>query len=201
TRDPHGLAQPVHFPIGDSLTHTRNWTSTSVLVDLSEVKMQVRDKRIKQGAKGHLKRYFSAQAAGSGLPQGAPSPQRQDQTQSTLSVPPSMANSAREDGVIQPGDKWSLERIIDAMMNRQQVLVDEDNTDNEPVRISTEWTPVPISRLFDFVSNVWVTHYEQYTTPSFDEELALYDLLEADADGEDDRDIGIDPSSEGVLLS
>jgi hypothetical protein len=65
------------------------------------------------------------------------------------------------------------------------------NADADAVRAAaTEWTSIPISELFDFTNDAWTKRYEQFAHITFDEELALYDLLEEDADGELDPDFG-----------
>lgn len=77
------------------------------------------------------------------------------------------------------------------LISRQISQVDEDNEDDQPVRAAaTEWTSIPISELFDFTNDAWTKRYEQFAHITFDEELALYDLLEEDADGELDPDFG-----------
>jgi len=80
-------------------------------------------------------------------------------------------------------------------------LVDEDNEDNEPVRTSTDWAPMSIQQLFDFTSDAWAQRYSQFATLSFEDELAIYDLLlEGNADGEDDPNIGFDASTQDILV-
>lgn len=78
-------------------------------------------------------------------------------------------------------------------------MADEDNEDNEPVQVSTEWTPLKLSELFDFKSTVWSARFTHFANLSFDEELALYELVELDADGE--IDVEFDGAMEDILAN
>ncbi|KAF9049973.1 hypothetical protein BJ165DRAFT_1455436 [Panaeolus papilionaceus] len=81
-----------------------------------------------------------------------------------------------------------------------QQHVEEDNTDNGPAIPASEWVPLTLAELFDFDTPIWKTWFDDFIVYTYDEELALYDLIEADAEGEDEDDLGIDPATETVLL-
>jgi hypothetical protein len=76
-------------------------------------------------------------------------------------------------------------------------MVEEDDLDQEPVRTSAI-EPIPIRNLFDFTKNHWVELYSRTALRSFDEELAAYEMLDLDAQG--DEEIDIDESTGELLL-
>jgi len=57
-----------------------------------------------------------------------------------------------------------------------------------------------ISQLFDFSNNAWTNILTKHTQHSMEEELALYELLDLDAEGEDDVDVEFDETTEQVLI-
>ena len=83
---------------------------------------------------------------------------------------------------------------------RHTQLLNEDNEDNEPAVISEDWENIPISRLFNFTNGSWSSRYARFTALTFEEELDLYDLLEMDAEGDDDPDVGFDDTTQDILL-
>jgi len=76
-------------------------------------------------------------------------------------------------------------------------MVEEDNLDQEPVRTSAIEL-IPIQNLFDFTKNHWVELYSRTVLRSFDEELAAYEMLDLNAQG--DEEIDIDESTGELLL-
>ena len=76
-------------------------------------------------------------------------------------------------------------------------MLEEDDEDNQPAQVSSEWTTLPLHQLFDFSSTLWAARYGNFADFTFDEELALYDLLELDADG--DIDPELDATAEDIL--
>jgi hypothetical protein len=96
---------------------------------------------------------------------------------------------------LEPGD---FEELV-----MQHILQgDEDNQDNETVSPTQDWQNQKISELFDFNNTVWSSRYSHFALMSFDEELELYDLLELDAAGEEDRecaDIDLDGTTQDIL--
>jgi hypothetical protein len=87
------------------------------------------------------------------------------------------------------------------MVNHHTRLVREDNLDNDTVTTPrTIGRPVSIQELFDFRSVHWVDSYAKSARRSFDEELELYELLDFDAEGEEDVDIDVDESTADILI-
>jgi hypothetical protein len=95
----------------------------------------------------------------------------------------------------EPRDESTFSEII-AQHTR---LLDEDNEDNEPV-VSENWTNIPISRLFNFTNDSWSSRYGRFAALTFEEELELYDLLEMDAEGDDDPEVRFDETTQDILL-
>jgi hypothetical protein len=70
----------------------------------------------------------------------------------------------------------------------------------QPVIISDNWTNIPISQLFDFTNDSWCSRYAQFASLNFEEELELYDLLEMDAEGDNDPEARFDDTTQDILL-
>jgi hypothetical protein len=58
----------------------------------------------------------------------------------------------------------------------------------------------PIQSLFDFSRTNWVEMYSRSSIRSFDEELELYEMLDLDADGEEDVDVNVDEDTGDILM-
>jgi hypothetical protein len=82
-------------------------------------------------------------------------------------------------------------------VEHQIQLIDEDNEDNEPISTEGSNGPVPLTTLFNFEDPYWSDLYTHIAKPSYDKELALYELLELNADGE--NDIELDGSTQDIL--
>jgi hypothetical protein len=85
------------------------------------------------------------------------------------------------------------------MVEQQVQLVDDDETDCVPVRLS-KIGPTPIVLLFDFSHSHWVEMHSKSSMRSFDEELQLYEMLDLDADGEEDIDVNVDDDTGDILM-
>ncbi|KAG9310748.1 hypothetical protein JVU11DRAFT_9354 [Chiua virens] len=70
-----------------------------------------------------------------------------------------------------------------------------------PVRGSSTLPSITIQNLFDFSSSHWTEIYSGVARRSFDDELALYDLIDMDAPGDDDFETEIDGTTQEILLS
>lgn len=77
-----------------------------------------------------------------------------------------------------------------------------DDQDSEAFGPPSPWVRVPIAELFDFRSAYWESLYTRFAGLSFEDELALYDLADLDAEGErDDETEVVDDSTEFILTS
>jgi hypothetical protein len=77
-------------------------------------------------------------------------------------------------------------------------MVDDDNSDREPVRSTIGLTP--LQSLFDFSHSHWVKIFARSAIQSFDEKLELYEMLDLDAEGEKDIDVDVDDDTGDILL-
>lgn len=184
---------------GATLTKTRNRLATATLTALGELKMRVRDDHLQRGTKARLKRRFAA-------PAPAPEPEPADNVQPEAG--PSVIHVAIVDDGSDTPDTTSVFRTADpspgefrAIAERHARAVEEDDHDCEPVcRSATVGCPLKLTELFDFTRTHWTTMYEKGALRNFDEELELYELLDLDADGEDDTDVRVDGFTEDLLL-
>jgi hypothetical protein len=103
---------------------------------------------------------------------------------------PTPASPTLESGTAsQTGATRSSSQSFRDIVNQHVHAVDEDDQDNESVRPhSSTWQETPLSSLFDFTSTHWKGQFEKWARLTYDEELAFYELLELDADGEVDPD-------------
>jgi hypothetical protein len=85
------------------------------------------------------------------------------------------------------------------MVEQQTQLVNDDETDCAPVRQSTI-DLTPIVSLFNFSRIHWVEMFLKFSICSFDEELQLYEMLDLDADGEEDVDVNVDDDTGDILM-
>ena len=159
------------------------------------MKIHVRDEYMKPVSKGNLKRYF-------GPPQAGPLPvpvarARAATIPAVLSVPtPSEPQQSSESLLTPSGNR---NKSFTELVNQHIQSVEEDDEDNEPVRISDTLPLMPLSILFDINSTHWATVYQSHVRYGYDEELALYELLELDADGEEDPEF--DDTIHDLLLN
>lgn len=98
------------------------------------------------------------------------------------------------------------------LMHQHGQLVDADvdpRDDNFP-RISTlpavdpdDWKNIKISDLFDFTNSAWSNQHGAFARQTFEEELELYELLDRDAEGDEDysHQPSFDGTTEDILLS
>jgi hypothetical protein len=77
---------------------------------------------------------------------------------------------------------------------------DEDDDDALPSISMLTYRRISIQDLFDFSNSKWQALFALTVHHSFDAELAIYDLLDLDAAGDEDVDLNIDEST-GEMLS
>lgn len=83
---------------------------------------------------------------------------------------------------------------------QQSQLIVEDDTDRDPVRQSPIGV-TPIGNLFDFNRSHWANIHAGSAIRSFDEELKLYEMLDLDAEGEDDVGVDVDDDTGNLLMN
>ncbi len=79
-------------------------------------------------------------------------------------------------------------------------LLDEDNKDNEPVRSRcTRWFPITLTKLFNFEHAFWKDRFMKEGSTFLDDELAVYEWLELNAQGEEMEEM--EPDTEEYIFS
>jgi len=79
--------------------------------------------------------------------------------------------------------------------------VKEDETDCKPVATANVIRhSMKLVELFNFADHHWIQVYEKAVWRSFDEELELYELLDLDAEGEEEADVDVDDSTGELLI-
>jgi hypothetical protein len=168
---------------GATLTKLRNRLGVSVLKELTELKMHIRDGHLRdQTARSRLKRSFNPPTGPTG-------------TQADASIPadsdtPPVADPSQEAPQTQAASGSGSE--FRALVQQEVDAVTIDDLDNDPlftVPGSTTYPLIPISKLFDFSNKHWSDILSRHSLHNFDEELALYELLDLDAAGEDDVEL------------
>jgi hypothetical protein len=71
--------------------------------------------------------------------------------------------------------------------------------DDEPPTHSSPGGKLALGHLFNFKNRHWVEMYEESAKKSFDEELALYDLLNEDAGTGDGMEVDVDETTADIL--
>ena len=180
---------------GVTLTKLRNRLGDNTLALIAELRMHIRDNHLQNETNRRLKRRFAkCPETSESVPLSGTAPEVQPPLYPTIeNNEEALETNALE--VLEVGNEFR------EIANHHSRMVDEDNLDNEPVSApETIGRPVSIQELFDFSSTHWVGMYAKSAWRSFDEELELYELLDFDAEGEEDINIDVDESTADVLL-
>jgi len=187
---------------------------------LAKLKMHIRDEHVHKQTKKRLKRVFQVRtdaeraAAALAVPSQpsthTASPQQPVYPEATGNSPDESEASDGDDNddaphaggsssQCSPRARSQLTNSFRSMVEQQSQLVDDDDTDCTPVRPSTIGL-TPIKSLFDFSRSHWVDMYSKSSIRSFNEELQLYEMLDLDAEGEDNVDVDVDDNTEDILM-
>lgn len=165
---------------GTILTKLRNRMRTETLISLAELKMHIRDEHRAQNAKACLKRKFGREG---------PNPvTEQPMTSATSFQAISDIASVDAHTPADPDDNATTNHTVAADLREmahsftQMVSNDEDA---EPVRFPSKIS-ISIIELFDFTMSSWVERYERNAHRSLEDELEFYELIDLDAEGEED---------------
>ena len=199
----------------------QKWSETSRtrltnknLTALAEVKIHIRNEYLKPEKKSWLKRQFrhSPDKPTAAVPTHPaphpvhPGPPHFASRSTSHSIPVGPSQPCTQLESTQPEtngvNNHSNFRAFRDIVDQHALAVNEDNEDNEPVCVSnaaSPWIQTPLSTLFDFTSSQWKERHEKWARLSYDEELALYELLKLDADSEVDPDF--DRTVEDILAN
>ena len=107
------------------------------------------------------------------------------------SIPPAVATSSETghqdldtstpDPNIPSGDSESFAEIVDVLGQRS------DADDEGDADFTSPFERESLVSLFNFQDNSWAEMAEKFSLRSLDEELELYELVDLDAEGEDDE--------------
>ena len=80
----------------------------------------------------------------------------------------------------------------------QLPLLEDDDNDNNPVQPQSceEFFPMPLDYLFNFDTDFWQERWENNYRSNLDEEMAVLEWLNLDAEGDEDEDSINNPNGE-----
>ncbi|GLB43960.1 putative protein of unknown function (DUF 659) [Lyophyllum shimeji] len=187
---------------GNTLNKLRNRLGTDNLTALTELKMHIRDEHVRNRSKDRVKRQFTARGTNPATTSSSgPEPSVTPTASPVAPQAPPVLAEPLTDADLNTESSSPSSNSFHTMASLHCTMVDLDDADNDPVRESAITDlPVPIVDLFDFTSTHWVDAYGRAAVLSFDEELELYELLDLDAEGEEDVDIAVDESMADILL-
>lgn len=190
---------------GATLTKLRNRLGVDTLTALSELKMHVRDEHLQKQTKERMKRVFAERSkAQPTAPSTSQPPPPSSESLPPRSTPNPVMQSTdvgdSEPEAARKSQATSNDSFRDLITRHSTSAIDDD-LDREPVRHPEVLDrALKLSELFDFNDTHWVDLYEKALQHSFDEELEMYELLDLDADGEEDADINVDDSTGEILV-
>ncbi|KAF5330104.1 hypothetical protein D9758_018273 [Tetrapyrgos nigripes] len=181
-----GNAEANLFSVfGNTLTKLRNRLGKQTLTDLTELKMHIRDKHLQSAASTWLKRRFEAR----GTRAAAEYEAQQSQLQEALTPEPP-SNTYSDTGVQSDTSSSDTASSFRSMMERNVAAAAEDDEDNNPV--------IPSSPTFN---QRWINMYLCRSKEANSEEMALYELLEAENVGDEGGLIDMDGTNEDLLVN
>lgn len=190
---------------GIILTKLRNRLGTDNLLKIAEFKMHIRDERARNGTKQRLKRIFGDRKATTNPASAAdvphvttPVPVEQTAPLAAATITEDYDDDTADDSDESDEDTEDPE-TFSGMVHNLTSAVTEDDEDCEPV--DTNFQRTTIEALFDFTEEHWVQLHTRSAMSSFDDELALYQMLDLDAEGEDDPDVQVDEITTDILVT
>lgn len=125
----------------------------------------------------------------------------------TMEIDPKLEEPASESDSESDTEDDDRDNLLDqggfdkAMDRHIDMLQDDDDDPFEPAASSAGWEWCTICVLFDFSRTHWKTLYSKTALRSFDKELKTYELLDLDAQGEDDDDVvNVDDVTGDILI-
>lgn len=176
---------------GNTLTKLRNRMGVSTLSSIAELKMHIRDEHRLKSTKTRMKRMFATRSTTSPDEPSALSTDAQPPSPwpESLEIDEDDTSSIDEDPDHVPGFR-------DFIPNCRSAPAEND----EPVAYSSLRGKLSLSQLFNFENPHWVKLYEECAERSYEEELALYDLLNEDAGTGDGMEVDVDEATADILI-
>ena len=181
---------------GNTLTKLRNRMGTSTLSSIAELKMHVCNEHHLHSTKTRMKHMFATRSKTT----------RSDEL-SALSVatqPPSPhpASPANDEVVVS-----SIDEDLDGVRCPRpgfRDFISDDHTapaeDDKPPTHPSSRGKLSLSQLFNFENRHWVDLYAECAKGSYEEELALYDLLNEDAATGEGMEVDVDETTADILI-
>jgi hypothetical protein len=80
------------------------------------------------------------------------------------------------------------------------VLAQCSNDDEDTTEYGSVFDKMPVQQLFHFADESWVTLTEGFVLRSINDELDFYELVDMDAEGEDDEQVFDDMMSNSTVI-
>lgn len=177
---------------GQILSKYRTRMGTDLLEMLAEIKMCLRDELAQSGEeRERLKKQFDyvQEARAPATPAAAAAATATTTPGASPNPPPASSLDASSD------EPSSTNTDFRKWLEHQFRAVEEDDTDNAPVRGNTSpGFPMELTAIFDFSSEFWLDEYDKRATASLEDEMLIHEWLNLDADA--DVDDEIDPDIE-----
>ena len=164
---------------------------TSTLSSIAELKMHVRNEHQLNSTKIWMKRMFVARST--------TIPPNESSILPTLAHPPSPQSPASDETNEENEDLNHARPVGSSFRDLVSTHGSVPIEDDEPCVHSQEGK-LTLSQLFNFGNDHWIKSYEKHTRKSFDEELALYDLLNEDAATGNGMEVDVDETTAEILL-
>lgn len=169
---------------------------TSTLSSIAELKMHVRNEHRLRSTKTRMKRMFATRSA--------TTPTDELSTLSTAAQPPSPPSvSPTSNEFAVPSIDEDPNHAHPLRSGLHDIICDHNpapTEDDEPPTYVSQGGKLSLGELFDFGNDHWVKLYEEHARRSFNEELALYDLLNEDAATGDGMEVDVDETTADILI-
>lgn len=206
------------------MSDRRTRLSTTNLLNIAELRLHLRDEQVHKDAKKRLKRHFGERIMQATESRAADSQLPAETNQSVSSgayLMCSLYPFARLrlmtclHAFEAPGNEQSLpsdrsSRIRQAIADGQRGLQElieymEERDTEDSILTSDSFTSMirePLHNLLDFSNEYWQARANSSPSNTLEEELAIWDLLDMDADGDDDSlaGQGSDDMTNDILL-
>ena len=181
---------------GNTLTKLRNRMGTSTLSSIAELKMHVRNEHNLNSTKTRMKRMFSARSKTASADEPL--------VPSVVVQPPSTqpALLATDEDTVSPINEGDLIHACCPRPGFRDLVSDHSAPVevDEPLAHPSLRGKLNLSQLFNFGNCHWAELYAESARRSYEEELALYDLLNEDAAASDGMEVDVDDTTGDILF-
>lgn len=180
--------------LGNILTKRRSRLDGDRLVSLAEIRMHCRDEHIRSGIKKEMKKRMFGVLADSHS--------ETSMTASTSLRNPDedvqMASASSNEGTID-SDTAPTNEGIEQIVRRFTEFSANHDDEAPSLSESSQTAKVALADLFDLREKYWINTHKKDAMGSLDDELALYEMLDKDAPGEDALDYELETQLDEIL--